>query len=148
MTRHQLGLLIIGLSLFLLVQGCGPGNPLGRKAISGAVTLDGAPIESGSIDFQPLQAGGVSSGSVISNGNYTIAENQGLPVGKYQVSVFASNPNPPQLPPGGMPGDDAPEGPPPKQTVPPEWNEKGDQNIEVKEQGPFKFNFDITTKKK
>ena len=47
---------------------------------------------------------------------------------------------------GHMPGDD----PPPafKSRVPPEWNNKSKQEIEIKKEGPFKFNFDIVSKKK
>jgi hypothetical protein len=126
--------------------GCGPGNPQGRKAVSGRVTLDGAPIESGSIDFQPLQAGGTSSGSMITNGNYQMAEEEGLPVGKYRVTITAAPPQPASLPAGYMPGDDLPPAPPPKQKVPPEWNAK-EQTIEVKPDGPMEFNFAIESSK-
>ena len=37
--------LIVGAAFWLgLVCGCGEGNPLGRKPISGTVTLNGAPV--------------------------------------------------------------------------------------------------------
>ena len=45
----------------------------------------------------------------------------------------------------GMPGDPLP--PSPKSKIPPDWNSKSKHTIEVKKEGPFKFNFDIVTKK-
>jgi len=145
MLRRQRGLLAFGLSLVALLCGCGEGNPLGRKPISGTVTLDGAPVPHGNISFQPLQPGGVGSGAAITDGTFSIAEEQGLPVGKYQVMIYASDPTLAVLPPGGMPGDDVPI---PKELVPPEWNINSKQTIDVKEEGPFEFKFDIVTKKK
>lgn len=143
MKRPAFVLMLIVLILLIgLNQGCGS-NPLGRRAVSGQVTLNGVPIESGSIDFQPLQGGGVGSGAVITDGSYTIDEEQGLPTGKYKVTVFASDPNAQLLPPGAMPGDELPPSPPPKQVVPPDWNE----TIEVKAEGPVELNFEIKTKK-
>ena len=133
------------LSVLCLCVGCGGDNPLGRKAISGEVKLNGAPIENGSIEFHPLEAGATQSGGMISSGSYSIPDEQGLTPGKYRVMVFAQTPTPP-LPPNFMPGDDLPF-PPPKELVPPEWNSKSQQTIEVKAEGPFEFNFDIKTKK-
>jgi hypothetical protein len=126
------------------VVGCGPDNPLGRKAISGAVTLDGQPLEKGAIEFHPL-AGGVQSGDLISAGSYSIPTQQGPTVGKYRVVIYDTYDTPP-LPPGHMPGDDLP--PAPKLKVPAAWNSKSKHEIEVKKEGPFKFDFEIVTKKK
>jgi hypothetical protein len=133
-----------GLFVLALLAGCGPPNPLGRKAISGKVTLDGAPLEKGAIEFHPLVQAGVQSGGMINGGAYSIPEHEGATVGKYRVAIYDSPMQPP-LPPGHMPGDDLPPSPPPK--VPPEWNSKSQHTIEVKEDGPFEFNFDIVTKK-
>jgi hypothetical protein len=86
--------------------GCQPANPLGRLAVSGNVTLDGQPIDSGTIEFAPES--GVGSGAKILNGAYSIETAKGLPPGKYRVRIFA-----PKLPPGAKPVDPtAPPGPP------------------------------------
>jgi len=45
-----------------------------------------------------------------------------------------------------MPGDALPPSPKPK--VPADWNSKSQHTVEVKKEGPFKFNFEIVTKKK
>jgi hypothetical protein len=127
------------------LAGCGGENPLGRKAISGKVTLNGQPLENGTIEFAPQVEGGVSSGGIISGGAYSIAAEQGLPVGKYRVAIVDQQPAAP-LPPGHKPGDDLP--PPPKPQIGPEWNTQSKQTIEVKKEGPFQFDFPVTTKKR
>lgn len=130
--------------LIVLVAGCSPANPLGRKALSGTVTLDGKPLDRGAIEFHPVE-GGVQSGALIKDGGYSIPAHEGATPGKYRVVIYDTYETPP-LPPGHMPGDDIP--PPPKPKVPPDWNSKSQQFIEVKPAGPFKFSFEIVTKKK
>jgi hypothetical protein len=68
--------------------GCGEANPLGRRAIHGAVSHQGKPVDYGAIQFMPedLQHG-VSSGAMIEGGRYTIKESQGLPPGSYRVMI-------------------------------------------------------------
>jgi hypothetical protein len=134
-----------GLGLALLVASCGPENPLGRKAIYGAVTLDGAPLQEGAIEFHPLVQGGVQSGALVKAGSYSIPAHQGATLGKYRVVIYDTYETPP-LPPGHMPGDDLPR--PPKPKVPPEWNSNSQNTIEVTDKGPYRFNFDIVTKKR
>jgi hypothetical protein len=125
------------------LAGCGPENPLGRKALSGNVTLDGAPLEQGNIEFHPLSEGGTQSGGVITSGTYSIPAHQGATPGKYRVSIIDFVPTPP-LPEGHMPGDPLPPSPPPK--VPAAWNSQSKKEIEVTKDGPFTFDFAIETK--
>ena len=142
MYRQALGFLV-GLCLAALVAGCGS-DPLGRKALSGKVTLDGAPLDKGAIEFHP-QDGGVQSGGLIEGGRYSIAAKDGTTPGKYLVRLYDTYDTPP-LPPGHMPGDDLPK--PPKPKVPAEWNSASQKTIDVNKEGPFEFNFDVVTKKK
>jgi len=125
--------------------GCGPGNPLGRKALSGTVTLDGAPLPKGAIELHPLTDTAVQSGALIESGRYSIPASKGATPGSYRVVIYDTYETPP-LPPGHMPGDDLPPAPKPK--VPPDWNSKSKQEVEIKKEGPFKFDFNIVTKKK
>jgi len=106
--------------------------------------LDGQPLEDGTIEFHPLE-GGVQSGALIHGGRYSIPTDKGATPGKYRVQIADTYQTPP-LPPGHMPGDDIPK--PPKMKVPPQWNSKSQHTIEVKKEGPFKFDFDVVTKKK
>ena len=97
--------------------GCGwNDNPLGRQPIRGTVTLDGNPLESGSIRFEPLD-GKAMTGSYIKDGMFELPEEKGLPVGTYKVSI--SSPwRDPSLPPPS-PGE---PGPPAIERVAPEFN--------------------------
>jgi hypothetical protein len=143
--RDRCLLLLCGPVALALFVGCGPENPKGRKAISGHVTLDGGPLEQGNVEFHPMFEGGVQSGGRIVSGSYSIPAHEGVVLGQYRVSISDFVPTPP-LPPGHMPGDPLPPSPKPK--VPAEWNNKSQHTVEVKKEGPFKFNFDILTKKK
>jgi hypothetical protein len=72
----------------LAFVGCGEPNPLGRRAVYGAVSYQGKPVDYGSIQFLPEDPQhGVSSGAMISDGKYAIKESQGLPPGSYQVMI-------------------------------------------------------------
>jgi hypothetical protein len=140
--RWKVGTVLVAL---VALGGCGGANPLGRQAIRGTVTLDGVPLASGSIEFTPLEGSGVGSGAVIEAGKFEIPAEGGLPPGKYRVSIVDNPPAPP-LPAGHMPGDDLP--PQPKPRVPATWNQQSQQQIEVTERGPNRFEFHITTKQR
>ncbi|MCS7303630.1 MAG: hypothetical protein NZ602_00780 [Thermoguttaceae bacterium] len=74
----------------LLLVGClGCGSSSGRQAVTGTVSLDGKPLASGSINFQPapgLKA--PSAGAPIENGRFSIPADQGLLPGEYQVTII------------------------------------------------------------
>src|SRR5262245_24328187 len=79
-----------------LVLGCGPKSD--RLAVSGAVTLDGTPLEAGSIRFD--SSGGqkvVSSGALIKGGEYYVPQEKGLPPGKYRVQITSPDENAPPV---------------------------------------------------
>src|SRR4051812_22869500 len=140
-SRLALSCGLMSLAVFI---GCSPDNPKGRKALTGRVTLDGAPLDQGNIEFHPLFEGGLQSGGRIASGSYAIPAHEGVIPGKYRVAIEDFVPTPP-TPAGYMPGDPLP--PSPKAKVPPEWNTKSQHTIEIMPQGPFKFNFDVITKK-
>jgi len=147
MELRRLLRLFFCLGLAAVSSGCGPSDPLGRRAISGAVTLDGTPLTDGTISFQPAEHGATSSGALISQGKYAISRDKGLPPGKYRVAVNAAKPGTGMtLPEGKMPGEEV--GTPPVELIPPEWNTKSQNIIEVKASGPAKFTHEIVTKKK
>jgi hypothetical protein len=136
---------LLGFAVALL-SGCG-GGAAGLYGVSGTVKVDGAPLEKGSISFEATEGQRTSSGAVISGGNFTIPAAHGLPEGKYRVVVHAPTPGTG----GGKAPSDAPPGeatPPPKELIPPDWNESSTHTIEVKKGGPFVFSFDIATKAK
>jgi hypothetical protein len=63
--------------------GCGgPAN--GRLSVSGAVTLDGTPLDQGVIAFH-------SSDAAIAGGEYYIAADKGLLPGSYKVAIDSAD---------------------------------------------------------
>lgn len=77
-----------GIGLLIVAAGCSRGD--GRVAVSGTVTLDGAPLASGAINFRPaegLQAN--SAGARIENGRFELPADAGLLPGTYTVVIMA-----------------------------------------------------------
>jgi hypothetical protein len=138
---------ILAASLPLLIaSGCGESDPLGRKAISGTVSLNGAPVEKGNISFQPVDKSATSGGAVIEAGKYSIPRQTGLPVGKYRVTINAPKPGTgKETDKNAMPGEPLP---PPQELIPPEWNVNSNEFIEVTDKGPYVYNFDVKPKGK
>ena len=91
-TNRRCGLVFAAcLSLFVLA-GCGDGRGV-RVPVSGAVTVDGAPLAFGSILFEPL-AGGDNNrpggGALESDGTFRVSAYtafDGLPPGSYRVAI-------------------------------------------------------------
>jgi hypothetical protein len=122
--------------------GCSEANPLGRRAIVGKVTYKKLPVDYGSIQFSPLdQQKGVSSGAMIaSDGNYRIAESQGLPPGKYTVMISAPD-RKQQEKVEGPPGDERTVA---LERIPKKYNVNTTLEIEVtKGRGSQEINFDL-----
>ncbi len=88
LLRALVGLVILGL-LALAPISCGgsAGGPQ-RGAVRGKVSLDGEPVESGSITFFPTgDTQGPVSGGQIDNGSYSIAGGNGPVVGRNRVEI-------------------------------------------------------------
>lgn len=93
--------LTLGLAFIIpLLFGC---NGDGRRAISGEVTLDGEPVDGGSIVFLPKVGDGAKGAAEITAGKYAIPSEQGLPIGAYHVEIRWSKPTGKQIP-SGDPG--------------------------------------------
>jgi hypothetical protein len=87
-TRPFGRLALLSLLLLPLALGCSEPNPLGRRPIHGQVTLDGKPVDYGSIQFLPEDPDhGVLSGTMIQNGSYHMKLADGLPPGSYKVMI-------------------------------------------------------------
>jgi hypothetical protein len=68
----------------LLVAGCGAGDR--RQHVRGTVTLDGQPVEVGSLTFQPAEGNpALSAGGLIAKGSYDLPAQAGPMPGKYLV---------------------------------------------------------------
>jgi hypothetical protein len=72
----------------LLLAGCGGSAELPKVEISGHVTYNGKPVQSGEITFLPMD--GTKSpptAAVITNGEYRTATRGNIAVGKYRVEI-------------------------------------------------------------
>ena len=82
-------LLTVALAITVCL-GCGKGDGLNRSSVEGKVTLDGAPVEKGSIAFSPTGGTkGPSVGGSIENGRYSFPAAKGPVAGKYRVELHA-----------------------------------------------------------
>lgn len=76
-------------AVLALLSGCNAGG--GLSAVSGTVSVDGAPVDVGTISLRPKegdQAKGI--GGAIENGIFQLTAEKGLPPGTYDVFVLAS----------------------------------------------------------
>ena len=77
------------LALVAMTVGCGESTG-GKLAVTGKVTFQGKPLPQGTIEFSAEDASSMS-GSVITNGEYSITAVQGLLPGKYVVRLHAAD---------------------------------------------------------
>lgn len=135
------------IAVAILACGCG-GDDLQRAAVSGKVTLDGKPLEKGSIQFIPR--GGDSRGAAwgeVAAGAYAIPASDGAAPGSYDVSIApqvanegAATPEQPEVP--GDPPAEAIDGP---SVV---YTSAAPLQADVTVEGPNTFDFDLTTTRK
>lgn len=114
------------------VTAVGCGRPAGVVS-TGTVTLDGKPVATGSIVFQPVEPGVAPEGAMIEGGAFRVVGK----AGKRRVEISASGPPP------GTP--DPPTGPVRfVEMIPDCYNTKSTLAVEVTEAGPNRFTFDLT----
>ncbi len=106
------------------VIGCGGGDDgLDRQPVTGTITLDGAPLETGTIRFLPESAeAATETSTAIDAGAYAFDKATGPVPGTYKVSISSIKGSDFELPQGKMPGEVHP--PPTKDKVPAAYNVK------------------------
>ena len=128
----------VGISAMLLCLGCGKSS--GRQAIQGTVTLDGSPLESGTISFFPKPGTtSPSAGSAISQGEFHIAAESGLLPGTFRVEITARRAT------GEKRYDDVmgKEYDVVEQFLPPQYNKNSELQTEVKAGEPVDLEFTL-----
>lgn len=133
---------LIAMLTLVALLGCAPENRLGRQPISGTITVNGEPLNRGSILFAPDDPTGVSSGAEIENGTYAIPAHQGLTVGTYTVRVYATDEDAEEVAPT-LPGPGVKTQP---ELIPAAYNLKSDFKLDVHEE-PAVFDLDVTSKR-
>lgn len=126
------------LLLAIFVNGCGQDTG-GRFEVSGTVRFQGAPLQSGTIQFASDDAKQLT-GSMITDGRYSIPADKGLLPGKYTVRISASQEE--GAAPAGPPGPEA-ETHKAKDLIPPEYNVNSTLSAEVSQGGSNEFDFDL-----
>ncbi len=139
MTQFRL---LIALSMLPAAVGCSGGDGLPRESLSGTVTLDGQPLESGLIQFEPTKPDiPTMTGGEIKNGSYSVPRSEGAVPGPYRV-LITSNPKEAEIDPdeGEMPG----MVPMPKAAgIPSKYNAQSTLTAEVEAGGNNVFDFDL-----
>ena len=131
-------------ALLGVIACVGCGTKTDKLPISGKVTLDGVPLDGGSIRFnsrpgEKLQA----AGAMIQNGAYEIPAEKGLLPGVYIVQMSSPDTDAPPVMVGGE--DGSPKFPVAPERIPPEYSEGSDNTIELTRDGDSEFNFDLTS---
>jgi hypothetical protein len=75
--------------LLLCHIGCS-NDGLNRASVKGTVTLDGKPLEKGTIGWYPLNSEGPTVGGDITNGKYKLTKKSGPAVGEYRIEISGS----------------------------------------------------------
>ena len=143
LNRRRNGLLLIVLvSLSLAVAGCGPPAGPERGSVTGKITFDGAPLESGTIELRPAEGvDGVSAGGLILNGQYDIASDKGPFLGKHVVDIRSMRETGKMVPAGGPAGDAmVPET---EQFIPAKYNSTTELSIDI-QSGENQQDFELT----
>ncbi|MDO5553336.1 MAG: hypothetical protein Q4G68_06205 [Planctomycetia bacterium] len=136
--RFEKTIMLVCLALATICAGCSNANPQGRKAIEGSVTLDGAPLATGYINFEPIgsQSERTSCGAEIKEGKYSITASEGLVPGEYGVSLSSRQASTP--PPGVNPMQAKIES---VDLVPPEFGSESKQKVTVTDSKIQTFDF-------
>lgn len=135
--------------------GCGSGDGLPRRAVSGKVTLDGQPLEKGLITFMPSGQGGdsTSAAAEVANGSFSVARDVGLIAGPYRVAVSAMKEVPNKSArkkqvdnATGEVVDVATDDAVTKESLPARYNAQTELKADVTDDGPTEFTFPLTSK--
>jgi hypothetical protein len=91
------------LSVLALTIGCSPGEQLGQ--VNGVVTINGKPLNTGSILFQNSAAGVSINANIAEDGTFVVKtfDKNGIPPGIYKVVVRADTFGDPETPLVGQP---------------------------------------------
>ena len=120
--RLRSALLPVAFALVFLA-GCG-----GPRA-EGTVTLDGQPVEDGTITFFPEAGQGPNVPGEIKGGKYTIDSSRSLKPGPYRVEIYWFKKTGKQVPNTNDPGTKIDEA---KQVIADEYNRSSKLKVEIK----------------
>jgi len=100
----------------------------GRVAVSGSVSYDGKPLESGQVVFEPQGPGRMAIAQVV-DGHYSIARERGPMPGKYVVRITAARPTGAKASSGRLSGNEVRDVY--EQFLPARYNEASELSVEI-----------------
>ena len=127
-----------GAAVIIMLVGCNRSSQ--ESQVSGSVTLDGSRIGPGMVVFAPVEGGKPATGSIESNGSYTLntSREPGLAAGKYKVAVSIR-----ELPENVKRSDQIPPG---KLLIPEKYEQSTTSGLEYEvEPGRNTIDIDLTT---
>ena len=130
--------------LLAILPGCTPpayeGKP--RIALKGTVTVDGRPMDAGTISFVPLDAkDNRPSGGSILDGQYQVSEPMGANEGSYRVEIHWQKPTGKKM--KAIDSDETVEQR--REGLPDKYHKNSELAVEIKKD-TTEFNFDLSTK--
>src|SRR5262245_11762932 len=128
----------------VLLSGCSFDN---RVVVTGIVTVDGKPVDEGTINFAANDGQGTSAGGKIENGKYTLKDTGAVTPGKKNVNITAVRKTGRQIP-AGQP---LPPGTMVDEVIPytdlAEINKELLSNVEITPGRVNELNFELKSKK-
>lgn len=131
----------VSLSLVAFLVGCGGDEGPPREPVSGAVTLDGRPLEKGLITFTPESGGDLIVSGLVVDGEFAIPRSEGPGLGSHRVDVWSKKSTGKTLK-----NRDDPENPVEEtvELVPPRYNLRSELKADVVQGGGNRFAYELT----
>lgn len=131
--------------LSAVVSGCGPSG-IKRMAVEGRITVDGAPLKSGSILFIPQgDVRGPTSGGRVIDGQFRIESERGPTAGMHRIEIRADDKLPDDLTaPHSYTTHDGFK--PPKNRIPARYNARSNLVVKIRADGKSDVDFELSTK--
>jgi hypothetical protein len=136
-TLREQALLIL---VLICITGCSGASGPKRFPIEGSVTLDGQPLETGSVTFVP-QGGSTATSATIENGAFFADEKTGLPPGNYRVEIMSTRKTGRKIPGPGPDGqvDEV------EQIIPARYNTQSELVAGVEDKETNRFEFELSS---
>lgn len=148
MFMNAISRVCAGILLILLVAGCGGSTGPTKYKVSGKVTLDGAPLETGRITFKAADGKGVTYSEEIKAGAYSTE----VTAGKKKVEITSLRKvEGKRAKVGGNPGDPISADNPAdvfEEAIPAKYNDKTTLDADVTSSGSNQFDYNLTSDKK
>jgi hypothetical protein len=141
------GAVVCGAVWLVVCGGCEKrGDKYARLPFSGTVTLDGKPLLSGYVIFEPKSGQPTQSGGMISGGKFDVPQKSGAVAGKYSVAIFSGAESSPGKADAGTPEAEAAAKRIRGEQVPRKYNIDSILTVEISPGKDNTFPFELSTR--